>query len=75
MASDKEKISKGIRFLAVALPLVFTAPGLFYILGIPAYKNGSYLWLSISIVLMLVAVFFMVKGLRTVLAGFFNEQK
>lgn len=73
MASDKEKIAKGMRFLAVALPLIFTAPGLFYILGIPAYKNGSYLWIIISLALMLVAVFFMVKGLRTVLSGFFND--
>lgn len=74
MASDKDKIGRGIRFLAIALPLIFTAPGLFFILGVPAYKQGSYLWLGISVFLMLVAVFFMVKGLRTVLAGFFNDR-
>ncbi len=73
MASDKDKIAKGMRFLAIALPLIFTAPGIFYLAGIPAYQKGNYLWLVASIILMLVAVFFMVKGLRTVLAGFFDQ--
>jgi lysylphosphatidylglycerol synthetase-like protein (DUF2156 family) len=74
MAANKEKIAKGIRFLAVALPLIFTAPGLYFLAGIPAYQKGNYGWIIASIVLMLVAVFLMVKGLRVVLAGFFNDE-
>jgi len=73
MESDKQKIAEGIRFLAVALPLVFSGPALYVGLGIPASRDGNYLWMAVSILVMLVAVFFMVKGLRRVLSGFFND--
>jgi hypothetical protein len=73
MESDKQKIAEGIRFLAVALPLVFSGPALYVGMGIPASRDGNYLWMGISILVMLVAVFLMVKGLRRVLRGFFND--
>ncbi len=73
MESDKQKIAEGIRFLAVALPLVFSGPALYVGLGIPASRDGNYLWMGISVLVMLVAVFFMVKGIRRVLSGFFND--
>lgn len=75
MAANREKIAKGIRALAIALPLIFTAPGLYFLAGMPASRNGNYWWMALSIILMLVAVFFMVKGLRTILAGFFNDNE
>lgn len=73
MASDRDKIMQGLRFLAIALPLIFSGPALYVALGLPAARNGNYIWMGLSILLMLVAVFFMVKGLRTVLRGFFND--
>ena len=73
MESDKQKIAEGIRFLAVALPLVFSGPALYVGVGIPALRGGNYLWIGISILVMLVAVFLMVKGLRRILSGFFND--
>ncbi len=73
MASDKEKIAAGIRFMAIALPLIFTGPALYVALGQPLAREGNYLWIVISILVMLVAVFFAVKGLRTILSGFFND--
>ena len=75
MAADKDKIAKGIRSLAIALPLIFTAPGLYFLAGIPASRTGNYWWVAGSLILMLVAVFFMVKGLRQILAGFFNDEQ
>lgn len=63
----------GLRFMAIALPLIFSGPALYVALGLPAAQSGNYLWMVISILLMLVAVFFTVKGLRTVLKGFFND--
>jgi ABC-type nickel/cobalt efflux system permease component RcnA len=75
MAADKEKIAKGIRSLAIALPLIFTAPGLYFLAGMPASRTGNYWWMAASLILMLVAVFFMVKGLRQILAGFFNDEQ
>ncbi len=73
MASDKDKIASGIRFMAIALPLIFTGPALYVALGQPMARQGNYLWIGISILVMLVAVFFTVKGLRTILRGFFND--
>ncbi len=73
MESDKQKIAEGIRFLAVALPLVFSGPALYVGIGIAALRGGNYLWIGISIFVMLVAVFLMVKGLRRILSGFFND--
>ena len=59
--------------MAVALPLIFTGPALYVALGQPMMRQGNYLWVVISIIIMLVAVFLAVKGLRTILQGFFND--
>jgi apolipoprotein N-acyltransferase len=75
MATDREKFLKGIRFMAVGFPFIFMGPALLTWLGIPAYHKGNYVWLAISIVLMLTAAFFCVKGLRTILASLFDGDK
>lgn len=73
MPSDKKEIIRGMRFLAAALPLIFTAPGLYVYLGVPTMEQGRYLWLAICLVLMLGAIFLGVLGLRAILRGFFND--
>lgn len=73
MASDKEKIAKGIRFLAFALPLIFTGPGLYVAIGVDASRQGNHLWSIISVGLMIIAVVLVVLGLRMVLRGFFQD--
>lgn len=75
MATNREEILRGIRFLSLALPLIFTAPGLFYILGIPAWRQGSYWWTALCVVMMIVAVYLAVRGLKAVLRGFFSREK
>jgi len=72
MATDKDKLAKGVRFMAVAFPFVFMGPVLLTWLGIPQYHKGNYIWLILSIVFMLTAAFFAVKGLRTILSAFFD---
>lgn len=73
MSSDRDKIMHGLKFLAVALPLIFSGPALYVALGLPAARQGNYIWIGVSILIMLIAVFLAVKGLRTVLKGFFND--
>ena len=73
MTSDRDKIMHGLKFLAVALPLIFSGPTLYVALGLPAARQGNYIWIVVSILIMLIAVFLAVKGLRTVLKGFFND--
>lgn len=75
MATDKEKMIKGLRFLAVAFPFIFMGPALYFGLGKPAMEQGNYLWAGVSVLLMVGAVYFGVRGLRTVLAAFFNDER
>ena len=72
MATDKDKMLKGIRFIAIGLPFVFTGPALLTWAGIPAMKHGNYIWISLSILFMIAAAYFCVRGLRTVLSSFFD---
>ena len=63
-----------MRFLAAALPLVFTAPGLYVYLGVPTLEQGRYLWVGICLVLMVAAVVLGVLGLRSIMRGFFGDR-
>lgn len=73
MAADRDKIMQGIRFMAIALPLIFSGPALYVSVGLGAAREGNYLWVGLSILIMIVAVYFGVRGLRTILKGFFND--
>ncbi len=75
MATNRDKLLKGIRWIAVGFPFIFLGPMFMYKFGIPAYHNGNYFWPILSIVLMGLAGFFCVKGLLTVLNGFFDKNK
>jgi hypothetical protein len=75
MATDKDKLMKGIRLMAVGFPFIFMGPALMYWLGIPGLRNENYIAFTISIVLMGLAGFFCVKGLRTILSAFFDKPK
>lgn len=74
MPTNKEKLLKGMQFVALGLPFVFMGPALLTWAGIPFAQKGNYLWLAISILLMLVAAYFCVRGLRTVLSSLFDKE-
>lgn len=73
MASDKKTVFKGIRFLAIALPLVFIGPTVIY----SSFKNKEhYLYhvvLTIGILCCILGMFFIFKGVKTIVKGVFNE--
>ena len=71
--SNKELLLQGIRYLALALPLIFTGPALYFWLGATGIRQGNYLWAAVSLVVMGLAVFLTVRGLRTLLKGFFGS--
>lgn len=75
MATDKTKLMHGVRFMAIGFPFIFTGPGLMFLVGIPKYREGSYWALIISLLLMGTAVYFCVRGLRTILSAFFDGTK
>ena len=66
--SNQEQIVAGLFRLAWSFPFIFIGPSLYIGKG----TSGSWYWTVISIVLMLVAVFLAVSGLRKVMSGFFD---
>jgi len=71
--NKREKLMKGINQMAIAFPFIFGGPTLFYFKGAPAMQNNQPWWLLLSVALMGTAVFFAVKGLRTIMDAFFEE--
>ena len=69
MSSNKDLISKGLRYLAFSFPFLFGGPTLF----VAMYAKDLTFWIYFSVGIMALAVFLAVKGLRMVLKGFFNS--
>ncbi len=75
MDTDRDKLLRGFRFLAIGFPFIFIGPILFIFQGIPQYHQGNYIWLIVSIFFMLAAAFFAVRGLRTIVSAFFDGEQ
>jgi hypothetical protein len=73
MATNKELLSKGIKYLAGALPLSFIGPSLIYNAFMNQQNVWHYLVLAIGIIACIAAVFLMVKGLKIMMKGIFND--
>lgn len=73
MATDKDKLMRGVRFLAIGFPFIFMGPMLMTAMGIPYSRQGNYIWLVLSILLMCTAAYLAIRGLRTILSAFFDK--
>ncbi|MBG6109580.1 hypothetical protein H4V97_002933 [Flavobacterium sp. CG_23.5] len=73
MATNKELLSKGIKYLAGALPLLFIGPSLIYNAFMNKENAWHYLVLGIGIVFCLTAMFLMYLGLKTIMKSLFND--
>jgi hypothetical protein len=73
MGTNKEVLSKGIKYLASALPLFFIGPSLIY----NAFMNKQNLWhylvLAIGIIACLGAMYLMYMGLKTIIKSLFDD--
>jgi hypothetical protein len=73
MATNKELLSKGIKYLAGALPLLFIGP----IVITNAFMNQQNIWhylvLAIGIISCISAMYLMYMGLRTIMKSIFND--
>ncbi len=74
MSSDKNKIVKGIKFLAIALPLMVLGPVILTI-GYRALNDGIYFWIIIGVILILIAVIIAFLGIKTILNGLFEKNE
>ncbi|HBK82865.1 MAG TPA: hypothetical protein DDZ41_04595 [Flavobacterium sp.] len=72
MSTDRKILTKGIKYLSSSLPLLFMGP----VVINSSFKNqeNSYyeLVLGIGISLCVLAVFFMFKGINTIVKSFFE---
>ena len=73
MSTNKELLSKSIKYLAWALPLLFIGPSLIY----NAFMNKQNVWhclvLGIGITVCIGAVYLMFLGLKTMMRSLFND--
>ena len=73
MATNKILLSKAIKYLAWALPLLFIGPSVIYNAFINKQNDWHYLVLGIGIAICLGAVYLMILGLKTMMQSLFND--
>lgn len=73
MAKNQKVFAKGIKFLTIALPLLFIGPSVIY----NAFMNKNNVWhylvLAIGILVCIAAVYFIFKGLKIIVDGLFDN--
>jgi uncharacterized membrane protein YgdD (TMEM256/DUF423 family) len=73
MSTNKELLSKGVKYLAWALPLLFIGPSLIYNAFINKENAWHYLVLTIGIIICIGSVYLIVIGLKTMMRSLFND--
>ena len=73
MATNKELLSKGVRYLMGALPLLFIGPSLIYNAFMNQQNVWHYLVLGIGIIVCIASVILIFKGLKITMKAIFND--
>ncbi len=73
MATNKEILTKGIKYLVWALPILFIGPSLIYNAFMNKQNIWHYLVLGIGIAACIGAVYLMFLGLKTMIQSLFND--
>lgn len=72
MGSNKEIMVKGVKFMAIALPLMFLGPFVLTI-GFKALKDDNYIWLVLGIIICFSAIILAFIGVKTIIKGLFEK--
>ncbi|TDP59501.1 DUF6095 family protein [Flavobacterium dankookense] len=75
MATNKDKLAKGVKFLAGSLPLMFIGPSVIYNAFMNQHTNWHYLVLGIGITICITSVYFAFKGIKTMTDAMFDGDK
>jgi len=70
--TNKELLAKGIKYLAITLPLLFLCPYLLTLSFLNKDNNSFYLFFVLGIIAFVVVIFFFYKGIKTVLDSIFK---
>ena len=75
MATNKDKLAKGVKFLAGSLPLMFIGPSVIYNAFMNQHTNWHYLVLGIGITICITSVYLAFKGIKTMTDAMFDGDK
>ena len=75
MGTDREVLSKGIQYMAWALPLMFIGPSVIYNAFINKNNGWHYLVLVIGIAICFGGVFLLFKGVQTIVKSMFDSNQ
>jgi hypothetical protein len=72
MNDPKNGIVKGIKLMALSLPLMLVGPIILSI-GFRALNDGVYIWLILGIILIIAAIIVAFLGVKNILNGLFQK--
>jgi hypothetical protein len=72
MSKSKDKIVKGVKIMAISLPLMILGPVILTI-GFRAVNDGIYIWSVLGTILIIAAIIIAFKGIKTILNGLFEK--
>ncbi len=75
MATNKELLAKGVKYLFAALPLMFIGPSVMYNAFMNKKNDWHYAVLIIGCAICITAVFLAFKGIKTMTDAIFNDDK
>lgn len=75
MGTNREVLNKGVKYMAWALPLLFIGPSIIYNAFINKQNIWHYLVLAIGIIMCFGAVYFMFKGVQTIVSSMFDNHE
>lgn len=75
MATNKELLSKGVKYLFGSLPLMFIGPSVMYNAFMNKNNNWHYLVLTIGCAICVISVILAFMGLKTITNAIFGDEK
>jgi hypothetical protein len=73
MNTNKEVLSKGIKYITISLPCLFIGPAVIHFAFINKLQPLFYLILAIGIGFCITAMVMLFKGLNTIMKSLFNK--
>ena len=73
MATNKDKLMKGVKLMAGGIPFIFLGPVILTAKGFSDLEQGNYLWLIVGIIFLLTAMVLCGLGFKNILAAFFSD--
>ena len=74
MSEPKNDIVKGVKLMAISLPLMILGPVVLSI-GFRSVNDGNYIWKSIGIIFLFAAIIIAFMGIKTILNGLFHKNE